>query len=162
MTHAKNQVALAEILGVTRQTVHAWLRIPGNPGKKPDGRYPIEPWKAWATEHGRKAPKGSELLTRKERLEEIKIKREEHKYRVERRQHVPVKDVEAIGARLASSIRKVVTTLHRIAPDLEGLGKAEIEMHLRAKEDEIIAQLFALDEDVKDLQEAVVIEDEEE
>lgn len=42
-----SQVALAEVLGVDRQTIKAWLKVVGNPGKGKDDRYDVEAWREW-------------------------------------------------------------------------------------------------------------------
>lgn len=158
MTNAPNKVELAAALGVDRRTITNWLRVPGNPGARSNGKYHVPTWKAWALKQG-KAPLGTDARSLKEQLTAIQIERQRHKLKVEQRQHVPVKDVEAMGARLAAAIRKVVTTLHREAPDLEMRTKEEIEVRLRAKEDEIVAQLYGLEKDLEVMREDVVIEE---
>ena len=44
---AKNQVDLAQALGVSRKTVQRWLRLEGNPGTRPDGRYDVTAWRVF-------------------------------------------------------------------------------------------------------------------
>ncbi|HAB18239.1 MAG TPA: hypothetical protein PLX89_07690 [Verrucomicrobiota bacterium] len=147
---AKNQVELAAILGVTRQTLYNWLRVDGNPGVRSNGTLEIEAWRHWADTTGRKST-SSNLA--KDRLIDKQIEKIDQWLRVSRRLHVPVAEVEAVGAELGAAIRKVITTLHLEASDLVARDLAYIEARLIAKEDEIIEQLFALDSSISKLQE---------
>lgn len=46
-TYAKNITELAGILQVTRNTVSAWKKLPGNPGVRADGRFEVAAWRSF-------------------------------------------------------------------------------------------------------------------
>jgi hypothetical protein len=149
---AKNKLELANALGIERQTLYKWLKIPGNPGKRANGTYNVAEWVEWAakTDHklGDDTPNQTELRSRQILLQNQKL---EHQLRVLKREVVDVTEVEELGSRLAAGIRKVVSAIHLLAPSLEGLKVSEIERMLRDKEDEILGQLFTLEVGIEDL-----------
>ena len=63
-----------------------------------------------------------------------------------KRELVPVEEVAHVGAELGAAIRKVVTRIHRLAPSLEGHPVEVIESRLKEEEDDIVKQLYTLDE----------------
>lgn len=151
-TFAKNQVELARFLGVDRKTVQRWVKEDDAPLPRPNGQYHIADWRAWASEHGRKpadntpsqtALKASNLLLQNQKLE-IQLK-------ILAKEYVPVADVKTLGARLGMAVRKVVTTLHRMAPEIAGMTVQEAEALLKAKEDEIMEQFQMIDEGVEEM-----------
>jgi hypothetical protein len=151
-TFAKNQVELARFLGVDRKTVQRWVKEDDAPIPRPNGQYHIGDWRAWATERGRKpsdntpsqtALKASNLLLQNRKLE-IQLK-------ILAKEYVPVADVKTLGARLGSAVRKVVTSLHRMAPEIAGMNVQEAEALLKQKEDEIMEQFQMIDAGVEEL-----------
>jgi len=141
---AANQVELAGHLGVTRQTIHRWLREPGNPGSRPDGRYCLAEWSRWSAERGG-GPVGSPTSTElKSRLIGVQIEKIEHALSVARGEFYPVVDVKKWCAELATAIRKVVTQIHLVAPSVVGVSVQEAETRLKDVEDEVLLQLRAI------------------
>src|SRR5437867_12728917 len=51
VSYAKNQVELAELLGVNRKTIQRARKKPGNPGAEADGRYNVTAWREFLN-HG--------------------------------------------------------------------------------------------------------------
>lgn len=149
---AANQVQLAEALGVTRKSIQRWMKIPGNPGAKPDGRMDVAEWRKWASDNGHKLG-DDELDPGRLRAKNLLLQNQhlEFKIGILRRNYVPIGDVERVGGELAGAIRKVVTTLHLSAPSLAGLNVQEIETFLKEREDEIIDQLHTLHSGMDDL-----------
>lgn len=158
VTFAKNQVQLAELLGVERHTVTRWMKEPGCPGARPDGRLDVGAWRVWAETAGRKVAGETDVNTLKARLLLRQIERVEHNTAVSKKLHVPTAEVEEMGARLAANIRKVVTTLHLKAPTLAMRPVDYIEDELRGFEDEIIGQLYTLSEELDRMKEATLEE----
>lgn len=156
----ESQGELAKALSVDRKTVGRWLKIPGNPGRRANGKYPVNAWITWASGQSRKAV-GPGMAELKEKLLAAQIRRIEHGTNVSMRRHVPTAEVEEMGARLATSIRKVVTSLHLKAPALAMRPVEYVEEELRRFEDEIIQQLHALAEDLDRMKEETVEPDQD-
>jgi hypothetical protein len=145
-TWADTQVDLSAVLGVDRKTIQRWLKIDGNPGARPNGKYNIAEWKSWrASRSGdfdspdldQTQLKAENLLLQNERLR--------FQIGVLKREYWPAEQVEIWGGELGAAIRKVVTALHLTAADLADSTVAECEKILKEKEDEILAQLHTLD-----------------
>lgn len=164
---AKNQSELASALGVSRRSIQTWSRRDGCPGARPDGKYNIEAWRAWAKGAGLRV--SDELDIGELKAEQVRLANEKlrHQVAILRRLYVPTDEVVSVGAKLGAAIRKVVTTIHTIAPSLAGMtSTAEIEAALKDKEDDIIFQLSALEEGLVDIttptaEEAIDDEDED-
>lgn len=159
---ARNQVELADALGVTRQTINVWLKESGCPGAESNGTYVVSKWLDWARNTNKKANivedeaslRANNLLLQNEHLET--------KIAILNREFIPASDVEEIGSRLAAAIRKVVCSLHLSAPSLVGRSVQELDAFLKDKEDEIISQLHILETGIDDLKDGDSAEEEEE
>lgn len=149
------QGQLADALNVDRKTVGRWLKIPGNPGKRANGKYPVNAWMTWAAAQSRKAI-GSGMTALKEKLLAAQIRRLEHHTNVSMRLHVPAAEVEAMGARLGTNIRKIVCQIHLKAPTLAMRPVEYVEAELIRLEDELIGQLHALAEDLDRMKEGTL------
>lgn len=127
--YVDNVTELAEILGVTRQTIGNWKKIEGNPGTKADGRYHVPSWREFQRLRGHTddaaaedAPisvataKARQILLQNERLE-MRILRERGDLIPKVvAQQVFSKLVIAAKTRSFSSITRFVT-LAKLAPD---------------------------------------------
>ena len=144
VAYAKNQVELAELLGVSRKTIQRAMKLDGRPPTRPDGRLEVGPWREFLgredlDETGGATPtelKARNLLLQNERLE-LQIA-------VMRRDYIPAVDVEKWGGEIGAAVRKVVAGIHRIAPSIVGLSVADAEVRLRDLEGEITEQLHTL------------------
>lgn len=150
-TFAKNQVALANALGVERKTIQRWVKEEGAPEARPNGQYHIGEWRSWATANHKKlgddTPSQATLKARNLLLLNRKL---EHHLKVLQGEYVPTKDVERTGAELGTQIRKVVTTLHLLAPSLVRCTSVdECEQILCDKEDEIIEALYSVSQTIE-------------
>lgn len=152
--YVRTQVELAECLGIERKTVQRWLKEPGNPGARADGRYPLQEWKEWAEKNGKRI--GDTIDATLERAKNIVLQNEilEFRLKVLRRDYVSMEDVEVVGAKLAVALRKVIGTIHLLAPSLEQVTANEAEALLKDKEDELIGQIRVLANDLARLGEA--------
>lgn len=68
VTTAKDVTDLAEILGVTRQTIHTWLKRAGAPKAQPDGSHIVVAWRQFIEISGLKGatlPDSNALKARK-------------------------------------------------------------------------------------------------
>jgi hypothetical protein len=152
---AHSQVELAEALGVDRKTVQRWLKEPGVPETRSDGRYNVVEWREWGAKNGKKVealPSQTVLKAKQLMLQNDKLERQ---LRILDREYVPVAEVEELGGRLGAAVRKVVATLHLMAPALVGCELEEIDQILRDKEGELIGQLHLLEVGVDNMKTAV-------
>jgi hypothetical protein len=149
---ARDKQMLARALGVTPPTITKWCRLRGNPGRKENGEYVVAAWRTWAKETRRKiaeqtpdqtALRAANIVLQNEKLE--------HQLKVMRREVVPMREVETLGGALGFAIKRVVTTIHMLAPTLVAMTVAEAEVLLREKEDEIMEQLHTLHAGIADL-----------
>jgi hypothetical protein len=145
----KNQVELASALGVDRKTIYRWFQEEGIPETRSDGRYSVNEWREWAENTGRKISPDS-INSGNERARNILLQNEILVFRlaVLRRDYVPMAEVEAVGSKLAVNLRKVIGTLHLLAPSLESVTAAEAEGLLKDKEDEMVNQLRVVASDL--------------
>lgn len=131
---AKNQVELAEALGVNRKTIQRWLKRDGHPGTRPDGRYEIPLWKTWARTQGhvfedaepvdKKAAEVKILLQRSELLQ-IEIDKERDRL-------MPVEEVRGAFGRMIGEFRVALYSIPgSLAPQVVGLTVPEAEKRLR-------------------------------
>lgn len=155
---AKNQVQLADALGVDRKTINRWLKEEGNPGAKADGRYDVAAWREWARENGHKL--GDDLDSGRLKAENLLLQNRllQRKLDILERAYLPAVEVERVGSALGVAIRKVVCQLHLCAPSIVGLTVAEADVALREKEDEIMEQLHTLHTGLEDMKKVDVKE----
>ncbi len=73
VVYAKDVTELARILGVTRQTVHSWIKRKGAPAALADGTFDVVAWRQFAEEKGLKGaqPPDPEALKARKLLAEI-------------------------------------------------------------------------------------------
>ncbi len=71
-----------------------------------------------------------------------------------KRELVPAEEAHRLDAELGGAIRKVLTRLHRAAPSLDGRTLEVIEARLEEQEQEILAQLQILEDQLADWQRA--------
>lgn len=147
---AKNQVELANILGVNRRTISRYLKVEGNPGARADGRYDVVLWRKYLADFGAIEEDDGDSIALKHRLLAAQIEKIENHNAVIRRDFIPVTDAERWGAELGMAIRKVVTQLHLLAPSLVGLTLVETETRLKEAEDQVLTQLAGLKDDMEE------------
>ena len=68
---ARNQSELAKLLGTTRRSISTWLREPGNPGTKADGRYDVAEWQTWCAVNDKKTVSEDEPTLTQQKLKLI-------------------------------------------------------------------------------------------
>jgi hypothetical protein len=95
VTTAKDVTDLAEILGVTRQTIHAWLKRKGAPKAQADGSHVVLAWRQFIEANGIKGATqpDSDALKARKLLAEVEDR--ELRVALKRGIYVPKGDVEA-------------------------------------------------------------------
>lgn len=149
---AKNQVELSEILGVDRKTVQRHLKLEGNPGARPDGRYEIATWRKWIED--RRGISDGELSAPLLKAKQILLQNQklEAQLKIIARDYVPAAEVEKWGSDLGAAIRKIITQIHLAAPSVVGVSVPEAEERLKEIEEEILQQLHTLDTQTEEWQ----------
>lgn len=62
--YVPGQQELAKALGLKdRKTIQRWLKLPGNPGRKDDGRYDVIAWREFARSKGHEFGESSDLAS---------------------------------------------------------------------------------------------------
>lgn len=152
---AKKQSELAEAVGVDRRTIQRWLKEPGNPGKRDDGRYEISAWKHYAKLKGHNTGEDDGGgMTAKDQNVRLQNEKLLFQLKVLKKEYVSSAEVEQWGAHLGGEIRKTVVSIHKIASSLAGLTPAEIEIRLKELEDEILMKLHLLAQRTDEMKEA--------
>lgn len=139
-TYAKTQAELATMLGVTRETIGRWLKIPGNPGRRADGRMEVRAWTAWA-EKNRDRYLGPSTRALKDELMRQQLLTLQHRLKVSQRMHISIEEVERLYAELERLITLEVRKLHRLAAELENQPVSVVDRMLRAFEVGLLTQL---------------------
>lgn len=155
LSTARNQVELAQACGVSRKTVVRYLKLPGSPARRPDGRYEVAAWRAFLAANGVEGAGGvadqggeddggpSTAALRAENLLLVNARRR-FQNALEEGKYIAVADAERNAAELGAAIRLVVSRFHLIAPTLVGLSAPEIETLLKVQENEVLEQLHRL------------------
>jgi hypothetical protein len=133
---AKSKVELAAALGVTRRSIHAWLKIPGNPGARSNGNYSVQEWRDWAMAHGRGHDESPDLAGARLRGELLKNWRADFKNRELRGEYLPIKSVkvqtaqaiQAAKTRSFSGLPRLVSLIKLARDDASALDVAKKEL----------------------------------
>ena len=143
---AKNQVELAEILGVERKTIQRWLKIKGCPQARSDGRYNIPEFREWASKTGRKVADEGYDDDERSKLEVRRLRticeRLDLELEVARGTYTANDSVSRDVFRLVATAKKVLEQMpSTLAPQVVGLTVAEAEKRIRHQVDEAIRKL---------------------
>jgi len=143
---AGNYNELAEILGVSRQAVHAWRRLDDAPKPHPNGHHEVAAWREFMTRRGLKGgsplPADAEASLRARKLL-AEVMEREFRLAVKQGEYVPLEDVKT---RWAYQIGQATTLLRKrleneLPPVLSGLDAVGIRKELSRAIDEFSALL---------------------
>jgi phage terminase Nu1 subunit (DNA packaging protein) len=142
---AKNQVELADILGVERKTIQRWLKIKGCPQSRSDGRYSIPEFREWASKTGRKIaeddPDDERNKLEVRRLRTI-CERLDLELEVARGNYTANDEVSREVFRMVATAKKVLEQMpSTLAPQVVGMKVAEAEKRIKDQVDEVIRKL---------------------
>jgi hypothetical protein len=87
--------------------------------------------------------------TAREKLTLAQVAKIETWIAIQRKAWLPVDDVAKFVGDLGSAIRKIVLTIHLLAPNVVGLSVADAEARLKEVEDDILQNLHLIDERIK-------------
>jgi DNA-binding transcriptional regulator YiaG len=137
---------LAEILGVSRQAVAAWRKMPDSPQAAPNGTHDVAAWREFMTRKGLKggaalAPDEESALRARKLLAEVMER--EFRLAIKKGEYVPQEEVRS---RWAYHVGQAVSLLRKrleneLPPILSGLDAVGIRKELSLAIDEFAALL---------------------
>lgn len=143
---ARNQVELANALGVSRRSIWEWRKA-GAPAPAENGRWNIAAWRAWMKANGKT---GSEFddaefaVAKKATCRRLVLLNQklEHEIAIFKGEWTKNEDVERDLAALAAAAKKVFDLLPaKLAPQVVRLSVAEAEKRIRDAVDDALMQL---------------------
>jgi transcriptional regulator with XRE-family HTH domain len=100
-----NQIEIAERMGIVRQTVAKYLRMPGAPMADADGRFDLQEAGEWILAHQGERESGLDKVRRlKDRKLELELERLELDLQIARREVIPKDEIEPEIAALATEL----------------------------------------------------------
>jgi hypothetical protein len=142
--YVKDQVELADILGVDRKSIQRWKKIEGCPGAKADGRYDVTAWKTWmqTTRRGHGKKEGKTKHDIETQIAELKREELEIGLKKTRGELASVDEVcEVLGALLAPLVNGMRTLRHDLAPQVVGESVPEATKRLGAAHHALLEKL---------------------
>jgi hypothetical protein len=144
-TFAKNMVEMAAILKLNRKTIQRELKMEGCPGRRPDGRYDVQAWKAWR--ENRRGIDTAEGMTQSElRARQILLQNQKIEFQLAqlRGEFIPVVDVEKWVSDMVLAAKRILYSMPpSLAPQVVGVSVPEAERRIRESIDESLEQLHA-------------------
>lgn len=143
---ANNQVELAQVLKKNRRTIQRWLKLPGNPGSTPDGRFNVSAWREWCVNNGHRLLEIDEATPDKQQIEAQILLKKSHLLDIEiKRRLGEVTDNENLTVWIAELVGAAKTVLLSVpgilAPQVVGLSVPDAEQRIREAIDEALMQL---------------------
>ncbi len=144
-TYAKNITELAGILQVTRNTVSAWKKIPGNPGVRPDGRFEVAAWRSFkATQRAGGRDLEGEAMAEKRRRIELENELLAVKVTKLKERYFEKEVIEQWVTGMILQAKRVLLGLpSALAPQVVGMDVASAEKILRDSINDALAVLHA-------------------
>lgn len=143
---ASNYNELADILGVSRQAIHAWRKFEDAPKANPNGTHEVAAWREFINRRGLKSttplPSDEEASLRARKLL-AEVMEREFRLAVRQGEYVPLEDVRT---RWAYHVGQAVALLRKrleneLPPVLSGLDAVGIRKELSQAVDEFAALL---------------------
>lgn len=150
--YVSNTTELAEILGVTRQTINKWKKIAGSPKPYSNGKHSISKWKSFVKAKGLKeadSPEDEELKSRKLLAE---VKQAEIKLKVMEGTYVSIERIRTVWTQHIGQVRQILESrlLNELPPILTTLNAIEIREKLQDVLDESYKAICNSVDDIKD------------
>lgn len=144
---AENKVELAELLGITRQSVDNWL-ADGAPPARSNGKWPVNDWRAWMSANGKKSTKAEkgEAALSKTALEARRLllmnEKLEFEIAVLKGGYTKDEDVQKQAVEMYTELKKVLLALpDALAPQVVGVSVPEAAKRLREAIDDALLRL---------------------
>lgn len=136
--YALNYVELADILGITRQTINRWRKLKEAPKPLSNGKHNVSKWRNFIKKNGLKeaeSPEDEELKSRKLLAE---VKQAELKLKVMEGTYVPIEKVREVWMSHIGQVRSILESrfLNELPPLLTTLDAIQIREKLQEVLDE--------------------------
>jgi hypothetical protein len=144
--YAKNQTELGQKLVPPRdrKIIQLAIKRPGNPGRKPDGRYPIAAWQEFINQNFASANLEAQPDKLKLELARLSLQNQklEFELSVKRRDYSANVDVEQWVGDLVMSAKRVLLAIPaKLAPQVIALDEVQAELRIREEINAALAQL---------------------
>ena len=147
--YAKNQVQLADAVGVARETIYGWRKLPGFPKSASNGRWDILATKEWMVRNGKEGRSGEDLPSKQEaQIEQILLQNRKLEIQIGVLQgnYYDRDEIAREVARMINNLRRVLYGLpSTLAPQVIGATIAEAEGLLKDGVDEAFKELHESD-----------------
>jgi hypothetical protein len=138
-----SQTALAEALGVHRETIRLWMKKPGNPGRTTDRQYDVAAWDDWAADKA-KDQQPPEKKSEWE-INRLKIQCERLRFDMEvtKGKYSLNSDVERWVSDVVTNMKSMLLQIpSKLAPQVVALeDPAEAEAMIRKEIDDALSKL---------------------
>lgn len=127
-SYAKNQVELADIIGVARKTIQRWRKDPTFPKPRSDNRYSVKEVVAWKEEHGSTA--GDLVSKESAQVKSIMLQNEKLEIQVGilKGEYTPNVDIDQqVSEMVQQAKRELLALPASLAPQVIGQTIAEAE-----------------------------------
>lgn len=150
--YALNYVELAEILGITRQTINRWRKLKEAPKPLSNGKHNVSKWRNFIKKNGLKeaeSPEDEELKSRKLLAE---VKQAELKLKVMEGTYVPIEKVREVWMSHIGQVRSILESrfLNELPPILTTLDAIQIREKMQEVLDETYSALSVAADSIKE------------
>lgn len=143
----KNFVELAEVLGVTRQSLNKWRKLADAPVSKPNGLHEVAAWREFMRRHDLHSSNpatGEETALRARKLL-AEVEDRELRVAIRKSLFVPIEDVRQTWTKVAGRVTSLLRNKfeNELPPILSGLDATGIQQECRRAIDEVLSLLHA-------------------
>lgn len=144
----RNQTALADLLGVSRRSIHRWIRE-GAPAPRSDGRLDVRAWRKWIAANA-KAVGDSEgedeaeatVVGERKRWLQLKCEQLTHEIASLRSEYTSNVEIEQQAEQLREEVSRVLTAIpDALAPRIVGCTVPEAAKRIRDAVDAALLEL---------------------
>jgi Bacteriophage CI repressor helix-turn-helix domain len=145
---AKNQIELADHLGVSRESIGRWMKQDGCPGHKADGRYNIQKWRTWMEASGKGSKKKPPKTKLDHEIERLQLDNARRRMEQDVARGKLINEDEVIGVLtqlFQGLVNELRTIKHDIAPSVVGESVPEATNRIGRRVDEALEKLSLAD-----------------
>jgi hypothetical protein len=117
--YASNKIKLAQLLGISRQWLYEFAKLPDSPAPRPDGMHSVEKWRRFLAKHSSKVQGGTEKERLQVALLQARLRREELEY-AELDNSIRESITREIGHECVRVVEVLKTQVWRMPDELSG------------------------------------------